>query len=99
MLLYCLGKEADDVLMSTNISTESRKKYSDVLAKFDTHLGLYMLQVWKQCGHFGTVCFSKSVAMLSEDPIETDPIEISYLNAVTKITKSRSKSMANQFHL
>ena len=40
-------------------------------------------------GHFGTVCLSKSVAMLSEDP--TDPIETSYLNAMTdgtKITKS-----------
>ena len=36
-LLYCLGEEADDVLTSTNISTESRKKYDDVLAKFDAH--------------------------------------------------------------
>ena len=37
MLLYCLGEEADDVLMLTNISMESRKKYNDVLAKFDAH--------------------------------------------------------------
>ena len=36
-LLYCLGEEADDVLTSTNISAESRKKYDDVLAKFYTH--------------------------------------------------------------
>ena len=36
-LLYCLGKEADDVLTSMNISMESRKKYNDVLAKFDAH--------------------------------------------------------------
>jgi len=36
-LLYCLGEDADDVLTSTNISEESRKKYTDVLAKFDTH--------------------------------------------------------------
>ena len=35
-LLYCLGEDADDVLTSTNISEESRKKYTDVLAKFDT---------------------------------------------------------------
>ena len=26
-LLYCLGEEADDVLSSTNISAEDRKKY------------------------------------------------------------------------
>lgn len=36
-LLYCLGEDADDVLTSTNISDESRKKYTDVLAKFDAH--------------------------------------------------------------
>ena len=36
-LLYCLGEDADDVLTSTNISNESRKKYTDVLAKFDAH--------------------------------------------------------------
>ena len=36
-LLYCLGEQADDVLVSTNISEESRKKYDDVLAKFDAH--------------------------------------------------------------
>ena len=34
-LLYCLGEEADDVLTSTNISAESRKKFDDVIAKFD----------------------------------------------------------------
>ena len=34
-LLYCLGEEADDVLSSTNISTEDRKKYDAVIAKFD----------------------------------------------------------------
>ena len=33
-LLYCLG-EADDVLTSTNITGESRKKFADVLEKFD----------------------------------------------------------------
>ena len=34
-LLYCLGEEADDVLTSTNISEENRKKYGEVMAKFD----------------------------------------------------------------
>ena len=34
-LLYCLGETADDVLTSTNISTEDREKYDAVMAKFD----------------------------------------------------------------
>ena len=33
-LLYCLG-EADDVLTSTNITAENRKKFADIIAKFD----------------------------------------------------------------
>ena len=37
MLLYCLGEEAEGVLLSTNISEESRKKYKDVIKKFDAH--------------------------------------------------------------
>ena len=35
-LLYCLGKEAKDILASTNIGEEDRKKYDSVLAKFDS---------------------------------------------------------------
>ena len=34
-LLYCLGEEAEDILTSTNISDENRKKYDSVLASFD----------------------------------------------------------------
>ena len=34
-LLYCLGKEADDVLTSTGVTVDKRKSYSEVLAKFD----------------------------------------------------------------
>jgi hypothetical protein len=34
-LLYCLGEEADDVLASTNITAEGKKKYATVLEKFD----------------------------------------------------------------
>ena len=33
-LLYCLGQDAE-VLVSTGITTEQRKKYKDVLEKFD----------------------------------------------------------------
>jgi len=35
--LYCLGKEGDDVLSSTNIMEEQLKNYNDVMAKFDEH--------------------------------------------------------------
>ena len=34
-LLYCMGDEAEDTLVSTNISEGDRKKYSTVIAKFD----------------------------------------------------------------
>ena len=36
-LLYCLGEEADDILTSTNITDDDRKKYSEVMTKFDGH--------------------------------------------------------------
>ena len=35
ILLYCLGADADDVLTTTRISDENRKKYAKVLEKFD----------------------------------------------------------------
>ena len=34
-LLYCLGEEGEDILTSTNISEDDRKKYDCVLASFD----------------------------------------------------------------
>ena len=34
-LLYCLGTEAEDVLRSTNISEDDRKKYNVVHEEFD----------------------------------------------------------------
>ena len=33
---HCLGKEAEDILASTNIGEEDRKKYDSVVAKFDS---------------------------------------------------------------
>ena len=36
-LLYCLGEEADDVLSSTNITSEDRKKYDNVVGKLDEY--------------------------------------------------------------
>ena len=34
-LLYCLGEEAEDVLASTHVTAEQRKKYKDVVRKFN----------------------------------------------------------------
>ena len=34
-LLYCLGQDAKEVLVSTGITTEERKQYDDVVAKLD----------------------------------------------------------------
>ena len=50
MLLYCLDEEADDVLISTNISEESRKKYDDVLAKFDAHFRVHKNIIFETVG-------------------------------------------------
>ena len=36
-LLYCLGKDTDDILVSTNITEDKRKRYKDIMAKFDGH--------------------------------------------------------------
>ena len=35
-LLYTLGEDAEDVLSSTNISEDNRKKYTEVMAKLDS---------------------------------------------------------------
>ena len=35
-LLYTLGEDAEDVLSSTNISKDNRKKYTEVMAKLDS---------------------------------------------------------------
>jgi len=36
-LLYCMGKEDEDVLSSTNITTEERKTYEAVLGKLNDY--------------------------------------------------------------
>ena len=41
-LLYCLGEDAEDVLSSTNISSEERASYNTVMAKLDDYF-----RVWK----------------------------------------------------
>ena len=39
-LMYCLGNDGEDVLHSTNISEEDRKKYGEVLENFNHFLGV-----------------------------------------------------------
>ena len=49
-LLYCLGKEAEDVLKSTNAKEDDRKVYAILFEKIDT-----FFQVRKtifKCAHF-----------------------------------------------
>ena len=36
-LLYCMGEEAESVLLSTNITADKRRQYSEVLSKFDSY--------------------------------------------------------------
>lgn len=35
-LLYCMGEDAEDTLISTNVTADERKDYSAVLGKFDS---------------------------------------------------------------
>ena len=37
-LVYCLSKEAEDVLKSTDVTEDKRKVYATALGKFDTFL-------------------------------------------------------------
>ena len=39
-LLYCMGEEAENVLSSTGISDEDRKKYDKVVEKFDLYFAV-----------------------------------------------------------
>ena len=34
-LMYCLGEDAEGVLVSTNIGDDDHKKYREVMSKFD----------------------------------------------------------------
>ena len=59
-LLHCLGEDADDVLVSTNITEDERKSYKDVMAKFDGH--------FKICHNliFERAMFNKRVQLVGE---------------------------------
>ena len=36
-LLYCMSKEAESVLVSTNVTADQQSKYSNVMGKFDSY--------------------------------------------------------------
>ena len=36
-LVCCLGKDAEDVLVSTNVAEDEHKRHKDVMTKFDDH--------------------------------------------------------------
>lgn len=36
-LLYCLGVDAEDILTTTHITDDDKKKYNKVLEKFDDY--------------------------------------------------------------
>jgi hypothetical protein len=38
-LLYCMGEDAEEILASTNISDEDRKKFDKVLKQYDDFFG------------------------------------------------------------
>ena len=46
--LYCLGEEADDVLASTDISNNARRKYDNVIDKFDIFFKVRKNVIFKQ---------------------------------------------------
>jgi len=47
-LLYCHGEEANDVLTSTNITLESRKKFASVTQKFDKFFKIWKYVIFKK---------------------------------------------------
>ena len=59
-LLYCLGKDADDILVSTNITEEERISFNTVVEKFDSHFQIYQNLIFERAK------FNKRVQLESE---------------------------------
>ena len=59
-LLYCLGEDADDVLVSTNITEEERKSFNTVVEKFDSHFQVRQNLIFERAK------FNKRVQLESE---------------------------------
>jgi len=51
LLLCCLGEDVKDVLDTTRISAEDKKKYSKVIEAFDDHFKVQKNIIFK-CTHF-----------------------------------------------
>ena len=48
MLLYCLGEEAEDVIVSTNIKDTSRKRYAGEMAKLNGYFKVWRNLIFKR---------------------------------------------------
>ena len=59
-LLYCLGEDADDVLVSTSITEEARKSFDTVVEKFDNHFQVRQNLIFERAK------FNKRVQLESE---------------------------------
>ena len=59
-LFCCLGEDADDVLASTNVAKDERKRYKDVMAKFDDHFKIRRNLIFERAK------FNKRVQLVGE---------------------------------
>ena len=50
-LLYCMGEAVEDILLSTGILSEDKKKINSILAKFDTFFQVRRNVIF-ECTHF-----------------------------------------------
>ena len=62
-LLYCLGEEAEDILNTTNISEEDRKKYGKIIEQFDTYFKVKTNVIYEHA------CFNKR-SQLPDEPVD-----------------------------
>ena len=69
-LLYCLGEEAKNILVLTNIGDDDRKKYDGVLAKFDDSFRVRKNVIIEQAK------FSKCSQLPDEPPNSSLPASI-----------------------
>ena len=59
-LFYCLGEDADDVLVLTNVAEDEHKRYKDIMAKFDDHFKIHRNLIFERAR------FNKRVQLVGE---------------------------------
>ena len=60
LVYYCLGEDADDVLVLTNVTEDECKRYKDVMAKFDDHFKIRCNLIFERAK------FNKKVQLVGE---------------------------------